>query len=381
MILIRRYLARAITGAVVFVLAGFLGLFAFFDFVNELDDLGRGVYQLQHAVAVVLLGLPSRIYELMPVAALIGAIYALAQFAASSEFTAMRAAGLGRRRALAAVVTVGGGFALVTALVGELAAPPADRLARQIRFSALSAGTGAGAGAELRSGLWVKDTLRDEAGQVTRQRFVNIAEMRADTSLRAVHVFEFDDQFRLLALIDAAGARFEAPGRWRLQQVTLTRFQPVQAAGEIAALRAVRSTAADMVWESELSPELLGVLALMPERMSALALFQYIRHLEDNQQRSDLYQIALWKKLLYPLAVIVMLVLALPFAYLQVRAGGIGLRVFAGIMLGVAFHFMNGLFSHLGLLNTWPPWLATGMPSLFALALGLGMLVWADRAR
>ena len=72
MILIRRYLARAITGAVVFVLAGFLGLFAFFDFVNELDDLGRGVYQLQHAVAVVLLGLPSRIYELMPVAALIG---------------------------------------------------------------------------------------------------------------------------------------------------------------------------------------------------------------------------------------------------------------------------------------------------------------------
>ena len=120
---------------------------------------------------------------------------------------------------------------------------------------------------------------------------------------------------------------------------------------------------------------------LVPERMSAWSLAQYAQHLRENRQRADRYEIALWKKLVYPFAVIVMMALALPFAYLQVRAGGIGYKVFAGIMLGVAFHFLNSLFSHLGLLNTWPPWLAAIVPSAIATVLAVGMLAWVDRAR
>ena len=100
MLLVGRYLRREIVAAVAFVLLGFLALFAFFDLINELEDVGRGGYRLQHAVAFVLLGLPSHVYELMPIAALIGSIYALSQLASHSEYTAMRAAGLGRRRAL-----------------------------------------------------------------------------------------------------------------------------------------------------------------------------------------------------------------------------------------------------------------------------------------
>jgi lipopolysaccharide export system permease protein len=377
--LIRRYLGRAIVGAVLFVLAGFLALFAFFDLIGELDDVGQGGYRLQHAVGFVLLGLPGRIYELMPVAALIGAIYALAQFAASSEFTAMRAAGLGRRSALGVVGSVGLVFAVLTALVGEIVAPQAERLAQRLRLTA-QAGAPV-AGAELRSGIWVKDSVRDAAGALQRQRFVNIAEVRPDTTLRALRVFEFDADFRLVALLEAGAASFAPPDGWRLREVVHTRFEPVAVAGEVAALRARREPVAEMAWRSELTPDLLGLLAVVPERMSAVALFQYVRHLRDNQQRSDRHEIAFWKKLVYPLAVVVMMALALPFAYLQVRAGGIGLKVFAGIMLGVAFHFLNGLFSHLGLLNTWPPWLAAVIPSAFALALALGMLAWVDRSR
>ena len=106
MTLIGRYLTREIAFGVVFVLFGFLGLFAFFDLVNELDDLGRGAYRIQHAIGYVALSLPSHVYELMPIAALIGAIYALAQFASHSEFTAMRAAGMGRTLALRGVLVV-----------------------------------------------------------------------------------------------------------------------------------------------------------------------------------------------------------------------------------------------------------------------------------
>jgi lipopolysaccharide export system permease protein len=377
MTLIGRYLGKAIFASVAFVLTGFLALFSFFDLINQLQDVGRAGFGLQHALAVVALDVPGHVYELMPIAALIGTIYALAQFASHSEFTAMRAAGLGRRRAMATIARVGLWFALFTAVVGEGLTPVAEKFSQQVRLAAL----GGAVGGQFRSGLWVKDTIKGPQGQVERMRFVNIGEMLPDGSMRAIHVFEFDRDFRLVEILDAAAGHFDAPAAWRLESAVKTTFLPVDLSGRSTALRAERRDLGTHRWSSELSPDILTVLMLVPERMSAWSLAQYAQHLRENRQRADRYEIALWKKLVYPFAVIVMMALALPFAYLQVRAGGIGYKVFAGIMLGVGFHFLNSLFSHLGLLNTWPPWLAAIVPSAMAMALALVMLAWVDRTR
>lgn len=377
MLLVGRYLRREIVAAVAFVLLGFLALFAFFDLINELEDVGRGGYRLQHAVAFVLLGLPSHVYELMPIAALIGSIYALSQLASHSEYTAMRAAGLGRRRALGVVARVGLALAVLTALVGEVLSPPSERLAQQLRLSAI----GGSVTGQFRSGLWVKDTARDQAGEVNLMRFVNIGELLPDGTLRDVRIFEFDAQMRLSRLLEARGASWGRGNGWELREVEEIRFTDVPAAGLAPAVGTRRATAPTLHWQTELRPEILGVLLVEPDRMSGLNLYSYIRHLRENAQNTSQYEIAFWKKIVYPLAVIVMMALALPFAYLQVRAGGTGYKVFAGIMLGIAFHFMNGLFSHLGLLNTWPPLLSVSIPSVVAFMLALGMLAWVDRAR
>ena len=377
MLLVGRYLRREIVAAVAFVLLGFLALFAFFDLINELEDVGRGGYRLQHAVAFVLLGLPSHVYELMPIAALIGSIYALSQLASHSEYTAMRAAGLGRRRALGVVARVGLALAVLTALVGEVLSPPAERLGQQLRLSAI----GGSVTGQFRSGLWVKDTARDPAGEVNLMRFVNVGELLPDGTLRDVRIFEFDAQMRLSRLLEARGASWGRGNGWELREVEEIRFTNVPAAGLAPAVGTRRATAPTLHWQTELRPEILGVLLVEPDRMSGLNLYSYIRHLRENAQNTSQYEIAFWKKIVYPLAVIVMMALALPFAYLQVRAGGTGYKVFAGIMLGIAFHFMNGLFSHLGLLNTWPPLLSVSIPSVVAFMLALGMLAWVDRAR
>lgn len=377
MTVIGRYLMRESAIGVLFVLFGFLALFAFFDLVNELDDLGRGGYRLQHAIAFVLLGLPNHVYELMPIAALIGAIYALAQFASHSEFTAMRAAGMGRKMALRAIVTVGAAFALLTALIGEAVAPPADKLAQRVRLSAL----GAAVTGQFRSGMWIRDTLRDADGAPERLRFVNIGTLQADASMRDVQIFEFDTRFYLQSVIRASQGVYQAGDLWRLSGVVRTDFVSGRTTDGLPTLRARVSTTEQLDWPSEIGPDIVRVAMVQPDRMSVIGLVQYTRHLRENQQNSDRYQIALWKKIVYPLAVVVMMTLALPFGYLQVRAGTIGYKVFAGIMLGVVFHFLNGLFSHLGLLNTWPAWLSVSIPSMVAMLVSLGMLWTVGRMR
>ena len=306
-----------------------------------------------------------------------GTIYALSQVAANSEYTAMGAAGLGRRRALGIIARVGLALAVLTALVGEGAAPPAERLAQKLRLSAIG-GTVTG---QFRSGLWVKDTARDAAGNIAQMRFVNIGELLPDGSLRGVRIFEFDPRMRLQRLLNAAHASYQPGEGWKLGEVEQIDF--TESGDDIGApvVGTRRSTAASLPWHTDLKPQLLGVLLVQPDKMSGSSLFEYIGHLRENAQNTNRYEIALWKKIVYPFAVIVMMALALPFAYLQARAGGIGFKVFAGIMLGIGFHFMNGLFTHLGLLHTWPPLLSVSIPSLAAFVLALGMLAWVDRAR
>lgn len=353
---LRTYLAREIYGATALVLAAFLALFAFFDMIQELRDIGKGEYQLQHALAFVALSVPSHVYELFPVVVLIGTLYALSHLAANSEYTVMRSSGLAPWRATTTLFRIGIVFAVATLVFGELITPVSERAAKQLKLSMTSAIVAR----DFQTGLWVKDDLR----------FINVREIQPDASLTDVRVFEFDDQYRLKSISFAKQGRYVGKNVWRLREVVHTGF----AAAGSSVLRSE-----EMDWSSVLTPDILAVLFVVPERMSAWNLYQYSRHLSENRQKTGRYDIALWKKLIYPFASLVMMALALPFAYIHVRAGGVGLKVFLGIMLGIVFHMLNSLFSHIGQLQGWQPLLSAALPSAAFVGAAATMMWWVER--
>jgi lipopolysaccharide export system permease protein len=353
---LRRYLAREIYGATLFVFAAFLGLFAFFDLIYEMGELGKGEYKLQHALAFVALSVPSHVYELFPIAVLIGTLYALSHLAANSEYTVMRGSGLSPWRASVMLFHIGIAFVVGTVVFGELITPAAERAARKLK---LTATTGVVA-QEFRTGLWVKDD----------RRFVNVREVLPDATLSDVRVYEFDPEYRLVSVSFAEHAHYDKNNVWRLTDVMQTRFGPGG-----SSVRRID----ELDWTSVLTPEILSVLFVLPERMSAWNLYQYTQHLAENRQKTERYQIAMWKKLVYPFASLVMMALALPFAYVHTRAGGVGVKVFSGIMLGILFHMLNSLFSHLGLLQNWRPLYSAVVPSLLFLMTAAAMMWWVER--
>lgn len=377
---LRRYLMRELLRAAALALFALVALFAFFDLLSQVDDLRPGGYGLPQAVAYVLLSLPSRAYEVMPIAALLGAVFALSQLAANSEFTIMRVSGMGTRALVFAVVRVGLVLVLATYAFGELVAPLAERRAQEVRAESRGQGV---ISSRLRSGVWVRDTVRGEDGAVDRWRFINVGVVRQDGTSEHWKIFEFDRDFRLRSIGTAAAGRFEpaegAPS-WRLTDVVETRLPVVPAAQTAPAdLRTEIVRSAERQWESALTPDILGVMLVQPERMAAVELVRYIAHLAENRQDTRPYEVALWNKVFYPLAILVMLLLALPFAYLQVRQGGMSLKIFVGVMLGVLFYMLNKLFAHLGVLHTWPPLAIAALPSLVVLAAALGALYWIER--
>ncbi|HKO89376.1 MAG TPA: LPS export ABC transporter permease LptG [Burkholderiales bacterium] len=356
MITVTRYLGREIYKSTAFVAVAFAGLFAFFDLINELGDLGKGSYALPQAFLFVALSVPGHLYELFPIAVLVGTLIALSIMAGNSEYTVLRVSGLSPWRAAGTLARIGIWFVVLTVLLGELAAPFAERAAQRVRLGSL----GATVSQELKSGLWVKSD----------QLFVNIRQVMPDNTLRGVLIYDFDKAMHLLSISEAKTGHFLLDQTWQLGEVSRTRFGPDGATvDKIDAMK----------WTSVLTPDMLSVLMVRPEKMSAWGLYQYSQHLEQNHQRTDRYDIALWKKVVYPFAVLVMMGLALPFAYVALRSGGVGVKMFAGIMLGILFQLLNALFSHLGVLDNWPPMLSAVLPSVLFLTTALGMMYWVER--
>lgn len=368
---VRRLLYRDIVGSVAFVAVAFLSLFFFIDVVDELDAVGSRGRTFTGVLLSALYALPGHAYELAPIAVLIGTIYSLARLAQSSEYTILRTGGLGPWRALGLLAALGLAFALATFVVGDFIAPISERWAVLQKASETGGLRVGGAGA------WLKER-RGEPG-AERSVSVNVGGIDADGTLRGVRVFEFNGLGRLQRRIVAPAAQVGGDGHWRLKDAEVVDW-PLD--GEPTAdLGAKTQRLAELVWESSLDPGVVAAALLPAETMTTLELWRYSVHLKDQEQAAQRHQVQFWKKALYPLACIVMVALALPFAYMHARAGSVSLKVFGGIMLGISFVLGNNVAGHLGVLSDWTPWMVAAMPSLLYLALSMAAFAWLVRYR
>ena len=357
-----RYVAKEVLIATLFVLVALVALIAFFDLVSQDRNIGNR-YSISMALFLTMLKLPSRLYEVMPIAALLGAVYTMSRLASNSEFTIMRVAGLSPFR-LAGMMTVPALILIaMTYCLGEWLTPAADMMRNDmdnILFNRKLSARG------YSSGVWVKDNVKEQqnAGQAT-VRFVNVHNLIAGEHSRtgAWRVFEFDKDGSLIRVLHAPEANYISGRGWHLKDAKVETLPKITHDETPMVEKSSARKDVDLMLPSEMRPEILGVLTIKPERMGISDLWQYIAHLKETRQTSDRYQVALWSKVFYPLAIFVMLAVAMPFAYLNTRSGGVSIKIFAGLMIGISFYALNNIFSFLGVLNTWHPMVVAVVPT------------------
>ena len=367
---IRQLIYKETFYSVALVALGFLALFFFFDLVDELAQIGKsfagsefGTYKIQHALLYVLLLIPNHLYELLPIAVLIGGVFVMARFAKSSEFTILRTSGLGPGLALKMLLGLGAAFVAITFIIGDYVAPLADRTAQLLKaryLGQISIG---------QTGAWLKEKKGNKSYAV------NVSALSPNADMLNVRIFEFDAGGSILSTMQAKQGVFSDDKTWRLSNVRRSDYaidgtQSNSSASTAAGLvhsrtPTIKHSQLDSYdWKTDLNADMVSVALLKPDRMGTVDLFQYIRHLDANKQVAQLYEIQFWKKVFYPLSCLVMLVLALPFAYLHFRAGGITAYVFGGVMVGISFFVLNNIFDYFGNLLSWNPLLTAAAPSM-----------------
>lgn len=344
-----RYIGRSLLTSITLVLSVMLAMTIFFVLVDTLPDYGKGSFGLYEIARYVLFSQARQLYELFPMATLIGTLMGLSALALNSELIAMRAAGVSVPRIMLAAMKTGLALILAVVLLGEFVVPTAENEAQLGRAQALAAGL-----QQKGTGLWLRD------GAV----FVNIGEVLPDLSLLRLNIYQMDDQARLIAQTSAQRARHET-GAWRLEAVRESRIEKNR-----VRVRQLQ----DMTWQTVLTPEMVNVFSIRPEGLSMLQLTRYIEHLRQNSQDTARFRLAFWQKLLLPFATAVMMLLAAPFVFRHFRSGGMSQRIFIGIMLGLTFVVLNRSFGYFGLIYGLPPLLGAAMPIVLFLLLALGLL-------
>ena len=340
---LERYIGKSILGTIFATLFMLVGLSAIIKFVEQFRSVGKGTYDILQAIAYTVLTMPKDVETFFPMAALLGAFIALGHLASRSELVVMQSSGFSRIRIGIEVMKTTIPLVLFTMVIGEWGIPQTEQFARDMRSKAISGGSML----SVKNGIWAKDG----------NNFVYVRSISDDVELNDIYIYTFNEQRQLEKMKHANQASFNN-GKWTLRQVNESRIQP----DEVVTINRLNED-----WETNLTPDKLGVASLRPTSLSISGLSNYIAFLKETGQDSRNFELTYWRKLLQPVSVGVMMMLALSFIFGPLRSVTAGARILIGISFGFLFYVVNELFGKFSLVYNSTPLIGALMPSVLFL--------------
>lgn len=346
------YIIREVTKGSLLALLLLMTLFNLFTFSDELKELGHGSYGLKQILLYLTLTSPRVFYELVPSAALLGSLFVVGAMANNREIVAMRAVGLSTAWIIRSIMLAGLLLVIVAVLVGEFVAPPSERSAQILKTTAQHD----------------EVVLRSEYGMWLREgnRFINVRRILDDGSLGDIRIYEIDEQHKLTQISQAEHGQFLGNKQWQLSNVRFSKISPQQIHGE---------TQPSMPWASTIDSDLLKVAVVNSDNLSLYDLYMYIDFLKTNNQKSQIYELAFWSRLINPLVTFVMLMVSAPFVIGIGRGVSTGGRILLGVLIGMSFNILDKIAGHVGLVYEMNPVVMAIMPSALVFSIAL-YAVW-----
>ncbi|MDX1303383.1 LPS export ABC transporter permease LptG [Photobacterium sp.] len=345
------YIGRTIIATTALTLSTLVGLSAIIKYVEQLRKVGDGTYDLWKALVYVLLSVPRDIEMFFPMAVLLGALIGLGALASSSELVVMQAAGFSKLDIGLSVLKTAVPLMLIVMALGQWGAPEAQRSARELR----ALWTSGGNMLSVQRGVWAKDD----------NDFIYIGRVHEKNHLDAVNIWQFDEQDQLSQMVFSQSASYDKQQGWQLADVTVTAISDV---------KQTNTEYDTLAWKTSLTPDKLAVVTVKPEELSLSGVYDYVSYLKESKQDASRYELAFWRKMLQPISIAVMMLLALSFVFGPLRSVTMGARVLSGVIFGFAFYISNEVFGPMSLVYRLHPVIGALGPSMVFLVITFYLL-------
>lgn len=344
------YLGKTVIGTIFLVVLVLLGVEAFIEFTREFSDIGSGYYDLTQVIAYVTMVLPTNIYQLFPMAGLLGCVVGLGLLASHSELIVMRVAGVSISGIALAVLKAALFLSLLMLLVGEVVAPILQHKAAVNKAEAVSGGQAL----LTQQGVW----LREQGNFVHVRTVVSYERMEGITR----YSFNLANQLQLLSFASSADYH---NGKWVFNDVTQTNLN-----GNHVAV----THFATQQWGLKLKPRLFDLTSLDTEQKTLPQLWRYIESMKQSGLNAANYEFDFWQRIFRPITTLVMIVLAIPFVFGPLRSSSMGLRMLIGAVIGFAFYIFNQFIGPFSIVYQIPPVFAALLPTLVFAAISALLL-------
>lgn len=349
--ILSKYIGKTVIGTILIVILVLIAVEVLIEFTHEFPDIGTGYYGWLQVLQYVPMMLPQDVYQLFPMAGLLGSLVGLGVLASHSELIVMRASGMSLLQITLAVLKAALLLTFVMLFIGEILAPSIQHKAMENKSAAISKGQ-----TYLTSqGIWMR----------SKNDFLHIDTVTPDKHLKSVLRYKFDEQHRLLVASFAEDGSYEN-GSWIFRNVAETEFFD----GKVGS-----SHFAEQQWDLSLNPRLLGISNIDAEQKSLLQMYKYIKYRKQSGLNAERYEFIFWQRVFQPLAILVMIFLSVPFIFGFLRSQTMGLRIVIGAAFGFGFYMINQFIGPMTVVYHLPAPIVAIMPSIFFAALGYVLLL------
>ncbi|VAW91617.1 hypothetical protein MNBD_GAMMA22-2781 [hydrothermal vent metagenome] len=341
MVILDKYIRKVVVSNIAIVILVLTSLFAVINFSGEFNKIGQGNYTIWLAVQYTLLTLPTQAYEFIPVATLLGVMIGMGALANRSELIVIRASGVTLNRIIISVLKSAFIVILIGFLIGEFVAPSSKQYGQQLWLKALNRN----ASLNTNSGLWMRDA----------DKYVHVQSVSTSGKLSGIEIFTFDENNAMKLATSAESATYSTDDGWLLNNVKKSFIENDKVSVQFLKV---------LQLDNLLPPDVIKIVSIEPAMLSVWRLYQYIKYLKSNGLDSSQYELSFWNKVVIPLSIFAMVMLAMPFIFGMGRGTSTGKRIVIGFLLGVAFFIGNRLMGQAGIANNIHPIFSAFTPSI-----------------
>ena len=350
-----RYIAKTLLSYTLVVLLVWLSIYSFFNFLTEINVVGQESYTILSAIKYIILKMPEVTYSQASPVILLGCVLGMGHLATTNQLLIFRISGASILKITGTTIKNALIFVIAIIAIGEAIAPMSSNFAELGRSNAL----GNIAVSSSQEGFWIRDG----------DNFINVKKNIDGKLFSGITVIEVNSSNKIERVIKSENAVFDG-NSLDMSGSEIFSIDDSSVFDNIS-LKERNSYNKTVSFDQDL----IDSLKKEPKDLTTWTIIKQIQFLSDNKLRSEVFEVELYKRLMKPVTLVAMILLAMLFIFGSTRDITLGRKIFFGVALGLSFEMLSRIASAMALSFDFNPLISAILPSTVVMLISITLLI------
>ena len=350
-----RYIAKTLLSYTLVVLVVWLSIYSFFNFLTEINVVGQESYTILSAIKYIILKMPEVTYSQASPVILLGCVLGMGHLATTNQLLIFRISGASILKITGTTLKNALIFVIAIIAIGEAIAPMSSNFAELGRSNAL----GNIAVSTSQEGFWIRDG----------DNFINVKKNIDGKLFSGITVIEVNSSNKIERVIKSENAVFDG----NYLEMSGSKIFSINDSSVIDNISLKERNSYNKTVSFD--QDLIDSLKKEPKDLTTWTIIKQIQFLSDNKLRSGVFEVELYKRLIKPVTLVAMILLAMLFIFGSARDITLGRKIFFGVALGLSFELLSRIASAMALSFDFNPLMSAALPSTLVMLISITLLI------